>query len=42
MVFQDIGQHISHQYDEDLESLRSKALNMGGMVENRLKMHCMP
>ena len=30
MVYQDIGQHISHQFDEDLESLRSKVLNMGG------------
>ena len=36
MVFQDIGQHISHQFDEDLESLRSKVLNMGGMVEKQV------
>jgi phosphate transport system protein len=37
MVYQDIGQHISHQFDEDLESLRSKALNMGGMVEKQVE-----
>ncbi len=37
MVFQDIGQHISRQFDEDLESLRSKALNMGGMVEKQVE-----
>ncbi len=36
MVFQDIGQHISHQYDEELESLRSKVLSMGGMVEKQV------
>ena len=37
MVFQDIGQHISHQYDEELESLRSKVLSMGGMVEKQVE-----
>jgi phosphate transport system protein len=37
MVYQDIGQHISHQFDEDLESLRSKVLNMGGMVETQVE-----
>jgi len=37
MVFRDIGQHISHQFDEDLESLRSKVLNMGGMVEKQVE-----
>ena len=37
MVYQDIGQHISHQFDEDLESLRSKVLNMGGMVEKQVQ-----
>lgn len=37
MVYQDIGQHISHQFDEDLESLRSKVLNMGGMVEKQVE-----
>jgi len=36
MVYQEIGQHISHQFDEDLESLRSKVLNMGGMVEKQV------
>ncbi len=37
MVYQDIGQHISHQFDEDLESLRSKVLNMGGLVEKQVE-----
>jgi len=37
MVYQEIGQHISHQFDEDLESLRSKVLNMGGMVEKQVE-----
>lgn len=37
MVYQDIGHHISHQYDEDLESLRSKVLNMGGLVEKQVE-----
>lgn len=37
MVYQDIGQHISRQYDEDLESLRSKVLNMGGLVEKQVQ-----
>lgn len=37
MVYQEIGHHISHQYDEDLESLRSKVLNMGGMVEKQVE-----
>ena len=37
MVFQEIGHHISHQFDEDLESLRSKVLNMGGMVEKQVE-----
>ena len=37
MVYQDIGHHISHQFDEDLESLRSKVLNMGGMVEKQVE-----
>ncbi len=37
MVFQDLGQHISHQYDDDLESLRSRVLNMGGLVEKQVE-----
>ena len=37
MVYQEIGHHISHQFDEDLESLRSKVLNMGGMVEKQVE-----
>lgn len=36
MVYRDLGHHISHQFDEDLESLRSKVLNMGGLVEKQV------
>jgi len=31
-----IGEHSSKQYDMDLEAIRSKVLQMGGMVENQL------
>ncbi len=37
MVFQDLGQHIAHQFDDDLESLRSRVLNMGGLVEKQVE-----
>jgi phosphate transport system protein len=37
MVYQEIGHHISHQFDEDLDSLRSKVLNMGGLVEKQVE-----
>ncbi len=37
MVYHEIGQHISHQFDEDLESLRSKVLSMGGLVEKQVE-----
>ncbi len=37
MAFQELGQHISHQYDDDLESLRSRVLNMGGLVEKQVE-----
>ena len=30
------GDHSSKQYDLDLESIRSKVLLMGGMVESQL------
>ena len=32
-----LDQHISHQFNEDLEHLRTKLLEMGGLVENQLK-----
>ena len=37
MSFQNVGQHISHQFDEDLESTRNKVLNMGGLVEKQVE-----
>lgn len=32
----ELGQHISRQYDQDLEDLRSRVLSMGGLVEQQL------
>lgn len=32
-----LNQHISHQFNEDLEHLRTKLLEMGGLVEDQLK-----
>jgi len=32
-----IGQHILHQFDDDLESIRSKVMSMGGLVEKQLE-----
>ncbi len=32
-----LDQHISHQFNEDLEHLRTKLLEMGGLVEDQLK-----
>lgn len=32
----ELGQHISRQYDHDLEDLRSRVLSMGGLVEQQL------
>jgi len=29
----ELGQHISHRYNEELENIRSKVLQMGGLVE---------
>lgn len=37
MTFQNVGQHISHQFDEDLETTRNKVLNMGGLVEKQVE-----
>ena len=31
-----IGQHISRQYNEELEDIRTRVLNMGGLVEQQL------
>lgn len=32
----DLGQHISQQYDQELEDVRNKVLQMGGLVESQL------
>jgi phosphate transport system protein len=32
------GEHLSKQYDHELEALRSRILQMGGLVESQLKM----
>lgn len=32
-----LDQHISHQFNEDLEHLRTKLLEMGGLVEEQLR-----
>ena len=32
----DISQHISHRYNEELEDLRNEVLAMGGLVEHQL------
>ena len=37
MSFQNAGQHILHQFDNDLESTRNKVLNMGGFVEKQVE-----
>lgn len=31
-----IGQHISHQFDSELEDIRNKVLAMGGLVEQQI------
>lgn len=32
------GEHLSSQFDEELEQLRSRVLHMGGLVESQLKL----
>lgn len=32
----DLGQHISQQYDQELEDVKNKVLQMGGLVESQL------
>ena len=32
-----IGQHISQQYNEELEDIRNRVLSMGGMVEQQIR-----
>lgn len=36
MEVEDLGQHISRRYNEDLEHVRNSVLNMGGLVEEQL------
>ncbi len=31
-------EHISKQYDQDLEAIRSRALQMGGLVESQVRL----
>lgn len=37
MSIHNAGQHILHQFDDDLESTRNKVLNMGGLVEKQVE-----
>ncbi|MGE5162127.1 MAG: PhoU domain-containing protein, partial [Betaproteobacteria bacterium] len=32
------GEHLSHQYDDELERMRSRILQMGGLVESQLRL----
>jgi phosphate transport system protein len=38
MRSEEIGHHYSRQFNEELETLRSRVLEMGGMVENQLRL----
>ena len=31
-----LGEHISHQFDEELEDIRNRVMEMGGIVEQQL------
>ena len=37
MSSEKVGQHILHQFDDDLESIRNKVLHMGGLVEKQVE-----
>lgn len=37
MPIQNAGQHILHQFDDDLKSTRNKVLSMGGLVEKQVE-----
>mgnify|MGYP001823227833 FL=1 len=36
MAVQNTGQHILHQFDQDLDSIRANVLSMGGLVEKQV------
>jgi len=36
MDFEGVGHHISQQYNEELEDIRTKVMEMGGLVEQQL------
>ncbi len=37
MDSRELGEHIVHRYDEELEELRAKVLRIGGLVESQLQ-----
>ena len=36
MTTANLGQHIHHRYDSELESLRSRVVSMGGLAERQI------